>query len=165
MPKYFGHKGHNKQTWQFRKTHPQLRIYQKETQARIGFFDQINQLIEKQANLSLDSTSAPAGTPPQAEEASTSSQPTQPKQRVEPRTKPGKATFGRRYKAVMVDLPTAHGHTQTVEQVMTVANYLKAVKAGKIPKSPNHAAIQEMSKKPHGTQTQVIVLACKPATQ
>ena len=38
MPKYFGHKGHNKQTWKFKKTHPQLRVFQKETQARIGFF-------------------------------------------------------------------------------------------------------------------------------
>ena len=162
MPKYYRHKGHNKQTWQFRKTHPQLRIYQKETQVRIDFFDQINQLIEKQANLSLGSTLTPAGTPPQTAEALTSKQTTTPKQTVEPRTKPAKATFGRRYKSVMVDLPIAQGHTQTVEQVMTVANYLKAVKAGNIPKSPNHAAIQEMSKKPHGTQMQVIVLACKP---
>ena len=27
MPRYFGQKGHNKQTWQFQKTHPQLRIF------------------------------------------------------------------------------------------------------------------------------------------
>ena len=77
------------------------------------------------------------------------------------KNKAWKSNLRSKKKAVMVDLPTTHGHTQTVEQVMTVANYLKAVKTGKIPKSPNHAAIQEMSKKPHGTQTQVIVLACK----
>ena len=56
MPKYFGHKGHNKQTWQFKKTHPQLRVFQKETQARIGFFDQIEQLVQKQRSLTIAET-------------------------------------------------------------------------------------------------------------
>ena len=60
MPKYFGHKGHNKQTWQFKKTHPQLRVFQKETQARIGFFDQIKQLVQKQRSLAISET--PGGT-------------------------------------------------------------------------------------------------------
>ena len=61
MPKYFGHKGHNKQTWQFKKTHPQLRVFQKETQARIGFFDQIEQLVQKQRSLTIAET--PGRTP------------------------------------------------------------------------------------------------------
>ena len=70
MPKYFGHKGHNKQTWQFKKTHPQLRVFQKETQARIGFFNQIEQLVQKQRALTISQT--PDGTPTPTTEPSTS---------------------------------------------------------------------------------------------
>ena len=43
MPCYFGQKGHNKQTWQFRKTHPQLRVLQKEAKAQMNFFDQMQE--------------------------------------------------------------------------------------------------------------------------
>ena len=80
---------------------------------------------------------------------------------MEPRTKPAKNTFGmRRYpKAVMADYPDkVHGIPPTTEEVMTVKNYIKAVKNGKIPKGPSHAAIEEFVKKPHAQQTQVIVL-------
>ena len=42
---------------------------------------------------------------------------------------------------------------------MTVKEYIKAVKLGRIPKGPNHAAIEELATKPHAQQTQVIVLS------
>ena len=47
----------------------------------------------------------------------------------------------------------------TEEQVMTVKEYIKAVKSGRIPKGPNHSAIEELATKPHAQQTQVIVLS------
>ena len=55
MPHYFGQKGHNKQTRQFRKTHPQLRVVQKEVKAQMNFFDQIQEALEKHQS--------PEGTP------------------------------------------------------------------------------------------------------
>ena len=87
MPKYFGHKGHNKQTWKFKKTHPQLRVFQKETQARIGFFDQIEHLVQKQRSLTI--TETPGGTP--TTEPSTSTPLTAT---VATRTQAAKQTFG-----------------------------------------------------------------------
>ena len=156
MPKYFGHKGHNKQTWKFKKTHPQLRVFQKETQARIGFFDQIEQLVQKQRSLTI--TETPGGTP--TTEPSTSMPPTAT---VVARTQAAKQTFGRRYpKAVMAQFPpNPQSVPPTEEQVMTVKNYIKAVKSGRIPKGPNHAAIEELVTMPHAQQTQVIVLSYK----
>ena len=125
MPKYFGHKGHNKQTWKFKKTHPQLRVFQKETQARIGFFDQIEQLVQKQRSLTI--TETPGGTPTM--EPSTSTPPTAT---VEARTQAAKQTFGRRYpKAVMAQFPSnPQSVPPTEEQVMMVKEYIKAVKSG-----------------------------------
>ena len=55
MPRYFSQKGHNKQTWQFRKTHPQLRVLQKKAKAQMNFFDQIQEALEKHQS--------PEGTP------------------------------------------------------------------------------------------------------
>ena len=49
MPCYFSQKGHNKQTWQFKKTHPQLRVLQKEAKAHMNFFDQIQEALEHQS--------------------------------------------------------------------------------------------------------------------
>ena len=162
MPKYFGHKGHNKQTWQFKKTHPQLRVFQKETQARIGFFDQIEQLVQKQRQLTIAETLG--GTP--TTEPSTSMPQTAT---VQARTQAAKQTFGRRYpKAVMAQFPTnPQSVPPTEEQVMTVKEYIKAVKSGRIPKRPNHAAMEELATKPHAQQTKVIVLSYehpKPTT-
>ena len=48
MPRYFGQKGHNKQTWQFRKTHPQLQVLQKEAKACMSFFDKLDQCLQQQ---------------------------------------------------------------------------------------------------------------------
>ena len=88
MPCYFGPKGHNKQSWQFRKTHPQLRVLQKEAKAQMSFFDQIKQALHNQQT--------PEGTLP-----STSTQKQQmttisdlPEQiSLQPRTKTAKNTF------------------------------------------------------------------------
>ena len=55
MPHYFSQKGHNKQTWQFRKTHPQLRVLQQEAKAQMNFFDQIQEALENHQS--------PEGTP------------------------------------------------------------------------------------------------------
>ena len=121
MPKYFGHKGHNKQTWKFKKTHPQLRVFQKETQARIGFFDQIEQLVQKQRSLTITETLG--GTP--TTEPSTSMPLTAT---VAARTQAAKQTFGHRYpKAVMAQFPpNPQSVPPTEEQVMMVKNYIKS---------------------------------------
>ena len=80
---------------------------------------------------------------------------------VQARTQAAKQTFGHRYpKAVMAQFPTnPQSVPPTEEQVMTVKEYIKAVKSGRIPKGPNHAAIEELATKPHAQQTKVIVLS------
>ena len=155
MPKYFGHKGHNKQTWQFKKTHPQLRVFQKETQARIGFFDQIEQLVQKQRSLTIAETLGRT-----------------PIHRTihqhchrQPQYRPGHKQQNRLSvvvipKPFMAQFPTnPQSVPPTEEQVMTVKEYIKAVKSGRIPKGPNHAVIEELVTKPHAQQTKVIVLS------
>ena len=111
MPRYFGQKGHNKQTWQFLKTHPQLRVLQKEAKAHMSFFDQLDQCLQKQQQTNQR---APEGTlslsweptnPAVAAQASTSKTTTHKQTNlitVEPRTKTAKHTFERKYpKTVM----------------------------------------------------------------
>ena len=121
MPHYFGQKGHNKQTWQFKKTHPQLRVLQKEAKARMKFFDHIQEALEKQQS--------PEGTPL----PSTSQEPhktTTSMEQLQPRTKTAKDTFVRNYpKTVMAQLPDHQ--TQDIypsqEEILSVTDYMKAV--------------------------------------
>ena len=64
MPRYFGQKGHNKQTWQFQKTHLQVRVLQKEAKARMSFFDQLDQCLQQQRNQrALEGTPSPSQEP------------------------------------------------------------------------------------------------------
>ena len=49
MPRYFGQKGHNKQTGQFRKTHPKLQVLQKEAKAQHVIFRPIGPVSPKTA--------------------------------------------------------------------------------------------------------------------
>ena len=105
MPRYFSQKGHNKQTWQFRKTHPQLRVLQKEAKARMSFFNQLDQYLQKQQQTNRR---APEGTPslsreptdPAVAAQASTSKTTIHKQTdlitVEPRTKTAKHTFVRK---------------------------------------------------------------------
>ena len=46
----------------------------------------------------------------------------------------------------------------SMEEVISVPDYMKAVKAGRKPKGANHENIVELSKMPDAAQTQVIVL-------
>ena len=169
MPRYFGQKGHNKQTWQFRKTHPQLRVLQKEVKARMSFFDQLDQCLQQQQQTNQR---APEGTlslsreptdPAIATQASTSKT-TIHKQTdlitVEPRTKTAKHTFVRKYLKTVMAQPS-EGEQEiypTLELIMSVTDYMKAVRVGHIKAGPNHEHIKELAKLPHAGQTKVIVL-------
>ena len=92
------------QTWQFLKTHPQLRVLQKEAKARMSFFDQLDQCLQKQQQTNptalegTPSLSQEPTDPAIAAQASTSKM-TIHKQTdlitVEPRTKTAKHTFVR----------------------------------------------------------------------
>ena len=44
------------------------------------------------------------------------------------------------------------------EEILSVTDYMKAVRAGWIPKGHKHQQIEELSKLPHVNQTKVIVL-------
>ena len=66
MPRYFGQKGHNKQTWLFQKTHPQLQVLQKEAKAHMSFFDQLDQCLQQQQQRNqraLEGTPSPSREP------------------------------------------------------------------------------------------------------
>ena len=159
MPHYFGLKGHNKQTWQFRKTHPQLRVLQKKAKARMSFFDQIKQALHNQQS--------PEGTLP-----STSTQKQQtttisdlPEQiSLQPRTKTAKNTFVHNYPKTVMAQPLDHQKEDiypSTEEILSVTDYMKAVRAGQIWKGHNHQQIEELSKLLHANQTKVIVLTYK----
>ena len=169
MPRYFGQKGHKKQTWQFRKTHPQLRVLQKEAKARMSFFNQLDQCLQQQQQTNqraLEGTlslSREPMDPAIAAQASTSKT-TVHKQTdlitVEPRTKTAKHTFVRKYPKTVMAQPL-EGEQEiypTSEEIMSVTDYMKAVRVGRIKAGLNHEHIKELVKLPHAGQTKVIVL-------
>ena len=167
MPRYFGQKGHNKQTWQFRKTHPQVRVLQKEAKARMSFFNQLDQCLQQQRN-----QAAQEGTPSLSREPkvpTTETQASTSKTAVEvqpdpialtPRTKTAKNTFVRKYpKTVMAQpLEGIQEMTPTSEEIMSVTDYMKAVRVGCIKAGPNHEHIKDLAQLPLAGQTKVIVL-------
>ena len=169
MPRYFGQKGHNKQTWQFRKTHPQLRVLQKEAKARMSFFNQLDQCLQQQQQRNQ---TAPEGTPspswepmdPAIATQASTSKTTVDKQpdliTVEPRTKTAKHNFVRKYlKTIMAQPPEGEQEIYpTSEDIMSMTDYMKAVRVGRIKAGPNHKHIKELAKLPHAGQTKVIVL-------
>ena len=157
MPRYFGQKGHNKQTWQFRKTHPQLRVLQKEAKAGMNFFNQIQEPQEKHQSLE--------GTPLQStsQEQQKTMTTTSPEQLItlQPRTKTAKDTFMHNYPKTMMAQPPDY-QTEDIyssqEEILSVTDYMKVVWAGRIPKGHNHQQIEDLAKLPHANQTKVIVL-------
>ena len=169
MPRYFGQKGHNKQTWQFRKTHPEHQVLQKEVKVCMSFFDQLDQCLQQQQQRNQR---APEGTlspsweptdPAIATQASTSKT-TIHKQTdlitVEPRTKTAKHTFVRKYPKTVMAQPL-DGEQEvypTSEEIMSVTDYMKAVRVGRIKAGLNYEHIKELAKLPHAGQTKVIVL-------
>ena len=169
MPRCFGQKGHNKQTWQFQKTHHQLRVLQKEAKACMSLFDQLDKCLQQQQQTNQR---APEGTlslsreptdPAIAAQASTSKM-TIHKQTdlitVEPRTKTAKHTFVRKYLKTVMAQPL-EGEQEiypTSEEIMSITDYMKAVRVGHIKAGPNHEHIKELVKLPHAGQTKVIVL-------
>ena len=169
MPRYFGQKGHNKQTWQFRKTHPQLGVLQKQAKARMSFFDQLDQCLQQQQQTNQRapertlSLSREPTDPAKAAQASTSKM-TIHKQTdlitVEPRTKTAKHTFVRKYpKTVMAQPPEGEQEIYpTSEEIMSMTDYMKAVRVGRIKAGLNHEHIKELAKLPYAGQTKVIVL-------
>ena len=138
MPRYFGQKGHNKQTWQFRKTHPQLRVLQKEAKVCISFFDQLVQCLQQQQQRNqraLEGTPSPSREPtdPSITTPASTSKTTVNKQpnliMVEPRTKTAKHTFVRKYPKTVMAQPLK-GEQEiypTSEKIMSVTYYMKAV--------------------------------------
>ena len=126
MPCYFGQKGHNKQTWQFRKTHPQLRVLQKEAKAWMNFFDQIQEALENQQ--SLEGT-LPQSTPQETQKAMTL---TSPEQLItlQRRTRTAKNTFVRKYPKTVMAQPPDH-QTEDIypykEEILSVRDYMKVV--------------------------------------
>ena len=133
MPRYFGQKGHIKQTWQFRKTHPQLRVLQKEAKARMSFFDHIIQALHNQQS--------PEGTPPSTSKQSqqTPTTLTPPEQiSLQPRTKTAKNTFVQKYPKVVMAQPPDHQKDDiypSTEDILSVTDY-EGSKSGTDPERP-----------------------------
>ena len=46
----------------------------------------------------------------------------------------------------------------TLEEIMSMSDYMKAVQVGHLKAGPNHEHIKELAKLPHAGQTKVIVL-------
>ena len=157
MPCYFGQKGHNKQTWQFRKTHPQLRVLQKEAKARMNFFNQIQEALENHQSPEgslLQSTS---------QEQQKTMTTTSPEQLItlQLRTRTAKDTFVRNYPNTVMAQPSDHQKEDiypSKEEILSVMDCMKAVRVGRILKGHNHQQIEDLAKLPHANQTKVIVL-------
>ena len=125
MPHHFGQKGHNKQTWQFSKTHSLLRALQKESKAHMNFFDQIQEALEHQ---SLEGTLQQLT----SEEQQSTMKITSPEQLItlQPRTRTAKDTFVRNYPKTVMAQPLDH-QTEDIypskEEILSMMDYMKAV--------------------------------------
>ena len=133
------------------------------------FFDQLDQCLQQhqqQHQRALEGTPSPSQEPTDpstATQASTSktSVDKQPDLiKVQPRTKTAKHTFVRKYlKTVMAQPPEGEQEIYpTLEEIMSVTDYMKAVQVGCIKAGLNHKHIKELAKLPHAGQTKVIVL-------
>ena len=144
-------------------------MVKRDTTNKLSFFDQLDQCLQKQQQTNQR---APEGTPSPSQEpmdqaiaaqASTSKM-TIHKQTdlstVEPRTKTAKHTFIRKYpKTVMAHPPEGEQEIYpTSEEIMSMTDYMKAVRVGLIKAGLNHEHIKELVKPPHAGQTKVIVL-------
>ena len=135
----------------------------------MSFFNQLDQCLQQQQQTNqraLEGTlslSQEPTDPAIAAQASTSKM-TIHKQtdliNVEPRTKTTKHTFVRKYpKTVMAQPPEGEQEIYpTLEEIMSITDYMKAVRVGGIKAGPNHEHIKELVKLPHAGQTKVIVL-------
>ena len=149
------------------QTHLQVRVLQKEAKARMSFFDQLDQCLQQQRNqTALEGTPSPSWEP---EVPSTVTQASTSKTEVDeqpdrialtPRTKTAKNTFVRKYpKTVMAQpLEGIQEMTPTSEEIMSVTDYMKAVRVGHIKAGLNHEHIKDLAQLPHAGQTKVIVL-------
>ena len=135
----------------------------------MSFFDQLDQCLQQQQQRNQR---APEGTPSPSQEPmdpsiatqASTSKTTVDKQpnliTVEPRNKTAKHTFVRKYpKTVMAQPPEGEQEIYpTSEEIMSVTDYMKAVRVGHIKAGPRHEHIKELAKLPHAGQTKVIVL-------
>ena len=145
----------------------------------MSFFDKLDQCLQQQQERNQR---APEGTPSPSREPmdpsiatqASTSKTTVDKQSdlitVEPRTKTAKHTFVRKYpKTVMAQPPEGEQEIYpTLEEIMSMTDYMKAVRVGRIKAGPNPEHIKELAKLPHAGQTKVIVLtydANKPKTE
>ena len=127
----------------------------------MSFFDQLDQCLQKQQQTNQR---APEGTlspsrestdPAIAAQASTSKT-TIHKQTdlitVEHRTKTAKHTFVRKYPKTHPPAHPLEGEHEiypTSEEIMSMSDYMKAVRVGRIKAGPNHEHIKELVKLPH----------------
>ena len=135
----------------------------------MSFFDQLDQCLQQQQQTNqralegILSLSREPTDPAIAAQASTSKM-TIHKQTdritVEPRTKTAKHTFVRKYLKTVMAQPL-EGEQEiypTLEEIMSVTDYMKAVRVCRIKAGLNHEHIKELAKLPHAGQTKVIVL-------
>ena len=143
----------------------------------MSFFDQLDQCLQQQRNQTAqEGTLSPSQEP---KVPSTVTQASTSKTAVDeqpdlialtPRTKTAKNTFVRKYpKTVMAQPPEGiQEMTPTSEEIMSVTDYMKAVRVGRIKAGPNHMHIKDLAQLPHAGQTKVIILTYetrKPAVK
>ena len=164
MPQYFTKKGFNKRTWQFRKNHPVVHTHVWEAKARIEFFDQIEELTRKDLP-KLNIVEEPEGTPPIAtKEPIVKTSKRTAKVYLMTASKVGQKCLNRPTLQTIMskyqqDLHTTELQNPEDQQVMSVPEYLAAVRHDKIPKGPNHEQIEKLTKLPGDhSGTKVIVL-------
>ena len=135
----------------------------------MSFFDQLDQCLQQQQQRNqraLEGTPSPSQEPtdPSIATQASTSKTTVDKQQdlitVEPRTKTAKHTFARKYlKTVMAQPLEGEQEIYPIsEEIMSVTDYMKAVRLGRIKAGPNHKHIKELAKLPHAGQTKMIVL-------
>ena len=175
MSHQFSKKGINKQTWEFRKKHPAVRRHVTEARARIAFFEQIEAIEKKTtqelSNLKItghDRTPPPAVTrDPVVKKLKRTGQIV-----LTMTSKVDQKNFNRLNLQKIMDCYDQDPHT-TEERLpdeqlmMSLLEYLQAVRHGKVPKDPNHEHIVALSKLPDHRETKICVMKyhCEKAAQ
>ena len=164
MLRQFAKKGFNKRTWQFRKNHPAVCTHVREAKARIAFSDQIDKIMHRDLP-QLNIVGEPEGTPPIAtKEPIVKTSKSMGKVYLMTPSKVAQKCLNRPTLQTIMSKYQQGPHMTEIrnpehQQVMSVPEYLAAVRHGKILKGPNHNQVVKLSKLPGDHRgTKVIVL-------
>ena len=131
-----------------------MRVLQKEAKAQMNFFDQIQEALEK--HQSPEGTPLQSTSQEQQKTMTTTSLRTADNSSTEDQNIKGRFCVQSYPKTVMAQPPDHQTKDiyPSQEEILSVTDYMKAVRTGRILKGHNHQQIEDLAKLPHANLDQ-----------